>query len=60
LICLRTAKLLNAPYGWFTNIKMAENAGLSRDEIEAAAGDGPATGIDPEAASPLRKRRLNG
>lgn len=48
LIVLRTAKLLNAPYGWFTNVKMATNAGLSSEEIEAAASEGPVTGIDPE------------
>ncbi len=48
LVVLRTAKLLNAPYGWFTNVKMATNAGLSAEEIEAAASDGPVTGINPE------------
>ena len=48
LIVLRTAKVLNAPYGWFTNVKMATNAGLSDADIEAAASDGPVTGIDPE------------
>ncbi len=48
LIVLRTAKLLNAPYGWFTNVRMAENAGLSVEEIAAAASDGPVTGPDPE------------
>lgn len=48
LIVLRTAKLLNAPYGWITDVKMATNAGLSAGEIEAAASDGPVTGISPE------------
>lgn len=47
-IVLRTAKLLNAPYGWFTNVRMARNAGLAEEEIEAAAFDGPVTCRDPE------------
>jgi alkylhydroperoxidase family enzyme len=48
MIILRTAKVLNSPYEWQANTKMAANAGLSSEEIEAAASDGPVTGINPE------------
>jgi alkylhydroperoxidase family enzyme len=48
MIILRSAKILNSPYEWQANARMASNAGLSNDEIEAAATDGPVAGIDPE------------
>lgn len=48
MIILRVAKGLDAPYEWQVNAAMAHNAGLSDDEIAAAASDGPVTGIDPE------------
>jgi alkylhydroperoxidase family enzyme len=48
MIILRSAKILNVPYEWQANEKMARNAGLSNDEIAAASADGPVTGIDPE------------
>ena len=48
MIILRTAKVLNAPYEAQANVRMAENAGLSAAEIDAAASDGPVSGINPE------------
>jgi alkylhydroperoxidase family enzyme len=48
MIILRAAKVLNTPYEWQANFKMASNAGLSDADISAAASDGPVTGIDPE------------
>jgi alkylhydroperoxidase family enzyme len=48
MIILRAAKVLDAPYEWQANAKMASNAGLSDADISAAASDGPVTGIDPE------------
>lgn len=48
MVILRVAKGLDAPYEWQVNAAMARNAGLSDDEIAAAASDGPVTGIDPE------------
>jgi 4-carboxymuconolactone decarboxylase len=48
MIILRAAKVLNAPYEAQANVRMAENAGLSPAEIDAAANDGPVSGIDPE------------
>ena len=45
MITLRAAKLLNAPYEWQANSKIASNAGLSATEIEAAASDEPVEGI---------------
>jgi alkylhydroperoxidase family enzyme len=48
MIILRTAKVLNTPYEWQANAKMASNAGLSDADISAAASDGPVTGIDSE------------
>jgi hypothetical protein len=39
---------LNAPYEWQANTQMAKNTGLSPEEINAAASDGPVAGIDPE------------
>jgi alkylhydroperoxidase family enzyme len=48
MIILRAAKVLDAPYEWQANTQMAKNAGLSAQEINAAASDGPVAGIDPE------------
>jgi alkylhydroperoxidase family enzyme len=48
IIILRAAKVLNAPYESQANVRMAKNAGLSAAEIEAAATDGPVSGINPE------------
>ncbi len=48
MIILRAAKVLNVPYEWQANVQMARNAGLSAQEIAAAASDGPVQGVDPE------------
>jgi alkylhydroperoxidase family enzyme len=48
MIILRAAKVLNAPYEWQANVQMARNAGLSPAEINAAASDGPVSGLDAE------------
>ena len=40
--------LLNAPYEWQQNSKMALNTGLSQEEIDAVAADGPVQGLSPE------------
>src|SRR5580658_3659232 len=48
MIILRSAKILNVPYETQANRQMAANAGLSSEEIAAAAADGPVTGIDPD------------
>jgi alkylhydroperoxidase family enzyme len=48
MIILRAAMVLDAPYEWQANTQMAKNAGLSSKEIDAAASDGPVTGINPE------------
>lgn len=48
LICLRVAKLTNAPYEWQANVKMAFNAGLSHKEITALAEDGPVVGLSDD------------
>jgi alkylhydroperoxidase family enzyme len=48
MIILRAAKVLDAPYEWQANTQMAKNVGLSPQEINAAASDGPVAGIDPE------------
>ena len=42
------ATLLNAPYEWQQHSKMALNAGLSQDEIDAVAADGPVRDLAPE------------
>jgi alkylhydroperoxidase family enzyme len=44
MIIQRAAKVLNSPY----EVRMAKNAGLSAAEIDAAAADGPVSGINPE------------
>ena len=48
MIILRVSKVLNAPYEWQANIKMAANTGLSQEEVDAAAADGQVTGVCPE------------
>ncbi len=48
MIILRSAAILDVPYEWQANEKMARNAGLSSQEIQAAASDGPVEGIDQE------------
>ncbi len=48
MIILRAAKILNSPYEWQANVVMAKNVGLTPEEIEAAASDGPVSGINPE------------
>jgi alkylhydroperoxidase/carboxymuconolactone decarboxylase family protein YurZ len=45
VIILRAASVLNCPYEWQANERMAHNAGLTTSEIEAIAGDG-ALGLD--------------
>ena len=48
MIILRAATVLDAPYEWQANTQMAKNVGLSANEIDAAASDGPVVGINPE------------
>lgn len=48
IIILRSAAILDVPYEWQANEIMARNAGLSSQEIEAVAADGPVEGIDKE------------
>ena len=48
MITLRVAKLLNVPYEWEANAKMAANLGLSAKEIDAAASDGPVSDVDED------------
>jgi len=48
MIILRAAKVLNAPYEAQANVQMAKNAGLTSAEIDAAATDGPVSGINAE------------
>lgn len=45
MIILRAAKVLNVPYEWQANVPMSLNNGLSQAEIDAAASDGPVTGV---------------
>ena len=47
MIILRAAKVLNAPYEWWANAKIAANTGLSPEEINAAT-DRPVSGIAPD------------
>ena len=48
IVTLRVATLLNAPYEWQQNAKMALNTGLNQGEIEAVAADGPVQGLAPD------------
>jgi alkylhydroperoxidase family enzyme len=48
MIMLRAAKVLNSPYEWQANVVLGKNAGLTDEEIEAAASDAPVTGIKPD------------
>jgi hypothetical protein len=45
MIILRAASILDVPYEWQANKVMASNAGLTAAEIDAAASDGPVTGV---------------
>ena len=47
MIMLRAAKVLNSPYEWQANAILAKNVGLSEEEIESAASDGPVANVDP-------------
>jgi alkylhydroperoxidase family enzyme len=48
MIILRAATVMDSPYEWQANTRMAGNVGLSQLEIDAAASDGPVVGINPE------------
>jgi alkylhydroperoxidase family enzyme len=48
MIVLRTATIMNAPYEWQANAAMARNLGLSPQEIDATAVNGPVTGVHPD------------
>ena len=48
IIILRAAKVLDAPYEWQANVPMSLNNGLTQAVIDAAASDGPVTGIGPD------------
>lgn len=48
MIVLRSASVLNVPYEWQANGKVAANAGLTADEIQAAASDGLVKGVAEE------------
>jgi alkylhydroperoxidase family enzyme len=43
VIILRAASVLNCPYEWQANERMAHNAGLTTSEIDTIVGDGPLT-----------------
>ena len=49
MIMLRAAKILNSPYEWQANVILGKNAGLTAEEIDAAASDGPVVGIKPDS-----------
>ncbi len=46
IIILRAAAFHAVPYEWQANEQMARNAGLTSQEIQAVAADGPVEGID--------------
>jgi len=48
LIIVRTAKVLGCTYAVQVGAVLARNTGLSAQEIDAALGDGPVSGIDPD------------
>jgi AhpD family alkylhydroperoxidase len=48
MIMLRAAKVLNCPYEWEANSVLARNIGLNSEEIEAAASDGPVSGVNAD------------
>lgn len=48
VVTLRVATLINAPYEWQQNSKMALNTGLTQDQIDAVATDGSVQGLTPE------------
>jgi alkylhydroperoxidase family enzyme len=45
MIILRAAKVLNSPYEWQANLTLSMNNGLTSEDIEAAAADGPVVGV---------------
>lgn len=47
VIILRAASVLNCPYEWQANERMAHNAGLTKSEIDAIA-DGPVSELDDD------------
>jgi hypothetical protein len=46
VMILRAASVLNSPYEWQVNERMAHNAGLLPAEIKAIAGDSPLDSLD--------------
>lgn len=50
LIVLRCSKLLNCPYEWQANATMGKNVGLSKEQIDAVAADGPVSNVGAEVA----------
>ena len=48
LIILRSAMLLNCPYEWQQNTRMARNAGCTQAQIDAVAAEGPVTTLGDE------------
>ena len=48
VVTLRVAALLDAPYEWQQNSRMALNTGLSQSEIDAVAAEGPVQGLAPD------------
>ena len=48
MIILRAASIHDVPYEWQANKVMASNAGLTDAEIQAAASDGPVSGVAPD------------
>ncbi|WP_111509333.1 carboxymuconolactone decarboxylase family protein [Mycobacterium kyogaense] len=48
VIILRAAAVLDVPYEWQANEQMARNAGLTAEEIERIAADGPVSGLRDE------------
>lgn len=48
IIALRCSKLLNCPYEWQANAKMGKNVGLTGEEIDAMASDGPVCNLSLE------------
>lgn len=46
MIILRAATVLNVPYEWQANVPMSLNNGLTQAHVDAAATDGPVTGVE--------------
>ena len=51
---LRVAKLLNCPHPWDPNVRVAQNTGVSVEEILALEVDGPVSGLDEEGTLIVR------